>query len=99
MRHFRELEEKSPGSLVFVSLRFPSSKDIFVFVGASEEGTGVRTNGDDLAVVGSSKFHTRKNHLARNTASLIALKDARVVNDHPLQGRALVCHLSNLHTV
>ena len=93
-RHFRELEEKSPGSLVFV---WRLCQDVLEFVRAGEEGLGVGAGRDDLAVVGTRKVHRGKDHLAGDAASFKALKDAGVVNDHPLWSGALVGHFADLH--
>ena len=57
----------------------------------------VRAERDDLAVVGTCKIHCCKNHLARNAASLKAVEDTRVVNNHPLRSGALVRHFAHLH--
>ena len=70
---------------------------ILEFICAGEEGTGVRANGNDLAVVGARKVHGGKNELAGNAASLKAIKDAGMVNDHSLQGGALVRHFAHLN--
>ena len=72
-------------------------QDVFVFVGAGEEGLGVGADRDDLAAVGTRKIHRGKNHLTGNAASRKALKDAGVVNDHPLGSGALVGHFTYLH--
>ena len=71
-------------------------QNVFVFVCAGEEGLRVRTDREDVAVVGARKIHCGKNHLTRDTASLKAFKDVRVVNDHPLGSGALVGHFTHL---
>lgn len=75
----------------------PLYKDVFVFVCAGEKGTGVGTNRDDESAVKACKVHSSKNHLPGNAASLKAVKDACVVNDHSLRCRALVGHFADLH--
>ena len=74
-------------------------KYVLVFVCAGEEGAGVGADRNDLAVVGAGKVDSGKNHLTRDAASLKAIKYARMVDNHPLQCRALVRHLADLRVV
>ena len=74
-------------------------QDVFVFVCVGKEGLRVRAERDDVAVVGTRKIHRGKNHLTCNTASFKAVKDAGMINDHPLWSGALVRHFAHLHRV
>ena len=58
---------------------------------------GVGAERDDLAVVGARKIHCGKNHLTGDAASLKAVKNTGVINNHPLWSGALVRHFAHLH--
>ena len=79
--------------VVIIALR----QDVLVFVGAGEEGLGIGTERDDLAVAGARKVHGGKNHLTGDTASFKALKNAGVINNYPLWSGALVRHCADLY--
>ena len=79
------------------TINSPLYKDVFVFVRAGEESLGVGADRDDLAAVSARKVHSGKNHLPGNSAALKTVKNAGVVNDHPLWSGALVRHFAYLH--
>jgi len=82
-----------------VALLLCPLQDIVIFVRAGEDGVGVGTDRHYPAAIGAGEVHRRQYHLTGDAFALIAVKDLRVVNNHPLRRRALVSHLSNLRAV